>query len=388
MRDKAILAILVAICVAAPGYFLLFPVQVPTVSATVPFAPYKVNMQGNTALAYELEFNDYDLDGLQLTRVDVYAKDNGTLLQTIEGDYLAQTFHARSIPAPTADEMQKGTGKLLHPRLSIFISVGNSSGLTGLGHDLTFSWNRGGLVHAIGPQVMCQTGPIPVIGAPLAGSGWMGVETSIATSHHMLAQITMNGITRCSQRYAVDYIITDANASIYSGDFYNNSDHYCYGKDLIAVADGVVTYVRDNIWENVPGGPNANLTMNQAGGNMVIIDIGGGFYAQYAHAILGSIEVQVGDHVTKGQVLAKLGNSGNSGGPHLHFQLGTDPYDILNSEGLPFLIDNYSVDGLEIENPISGSPEIHRYEPPQQWHASWFTNNEWTSYGRTALGVF
>ena len=99
MRDKAILAILVAICVAAPGYFLLFPVQVPTVSATVPFAPYKVNMQGNTALAYELEFNDYDLDGLQLTRVDVYAKDNGTLLQTIEGDYLAQTFHARSIPA-------------------------------------------------------------------------------------------------------------------------------------------------------------------------------------------------------------------------------------------------------------------------------------------------
>jgi hypothetical protein len=378
MRDKAILAILVAICVVVPGYFLVFPTQAPAVTASVPFAPYKVNMQGQTALAYELEFNDYDVDGLKLKQVDVYAIDNGSLLQSIQGEYLNKTFHARSIPAPTADEMWHGTGLQVHNRLSIFIAISNSSGLTGLRHELTFSWDKGSDIHAAGPQVMCQTRDIPVIGAPLSGSGWMSLESSIATSHHMLGQITENNVTRCPQRYAVDYVKADSNLSMFSGDGTNNADYYCYGEPLIAVADGVITYTRDGIWENVPGGPNANLTLALAGGNMVILDIGNGNYVQYCHAILGSVAVQVGQHVTKGQVLALLGNSGNSFAPHLHFQLGTDPYDLLNSEGLPFLLDNYTVAGHPAN---TESATMTLFDPPLQYHASWFTNLEWMEYG-------
>jgi murein DD-endopeptidase MepM/ murein hydrolase activator NlpD len=52
----------------------------------------------------------------------------------------------------------------------------------------------------------------------------------------------------------------------------------------------------------------------------------------------------VGDKVTKGQVIAKLGNTGNSSLPHLHFHLMDGP-SVLGSDGLPYVIDQFSYDG-------------------------------------------
>lgn len=380
MKDKAILAILVAICVVVPAYFVMFAVPTPTVSASVPFAPIKVNMQNETALAYEIEFSDFDLNGLKLKNAKVFCADNGTLLQDIQGDYLATTFHARSIPAPTPDELWHGTGKLMHARLSVFIALANSTGLTALRHEFTFSWSKGADVQMSGFTTKCQNWTVPIIGLPMSGPEWLGIETSCVSSHHMAAQITIDNVTRCCQRYAVDYMMMKSDLSLYSANISVNSDWYCYGKELLAVADGVVTQVTDGIWENTPPLINSNLTMDQAGGNMVILDIGGGNYAQYAHMIPGSIRVEIGQHVTKGQVLGLLGNSGNSNGPHLHFQLGSDPKSILASEGYPFLFEHYEVNGLLLF--ISGEPsEIDFYTPPQQWYSSWIMNNEWMTYG-------
>lgn len=379
MKDKVILALLVAACVVIPGLMLAFPVQTPSATASVPFAPIKVNMQGSTVLAYELEFSDFDTQGLTLKNVKVFCSDNGTLLQSIQGEYLASTLHARSVPAPTWDEMQNGTGKLLHTRLSVFLTVADAIGLSALRHEFTFSWYNGVDIKAAGPMVYCQNRTVPIIGSPLGGSGWLGIETSIATSHHMRSQITMNGVTRCCQRYAVDFLLMAPDQSVYIADGGNNSDYYCYGAELLAVADGIVSFVLDGVWENIPGHINANITMENASGNTVIIDIGGGNYAQYAHAIPGSIRVAVGDHVSKGQVIALMGNSGNSDAPHLHFQLGSNPYGMLASEGLPFLIDSYLVDGRYISP--SGYYELELLQPPEQWWASWFTNLEWIDYG-------
>ena len=81
--------------------------------------------------------------------------------------------------------------------------------------------------------------------------------------------------------------------------------------------------VADGRSKNVPyvGPKRGTLTRKNLGGNIVILDIGDGIYAVYAHIKKNSIQVNVGDRVKKGEVLAKLGNTGNSGGPHLHFQL-------------------------------------------------------------------
>ncbi|WP_030251454.1 MULTISPECIES: M23 family metallopeptidase [unclassified Streptomyces] len=58
-------------------------------------------------------------------------------------------------------------------------------------------------------------------------------------------------------------------------------------------------------------------------GNAVVIKHGSGTYSQYAH--LSKVEVRVGQVVKTGQEIARSGNTGNSSGPHLHFEIRTTP---------------------------------------------------------------
>ena len=75
------------------------------------------------------------------------------------------------------------------------------------------------------------------------------------------------------------------------------------GSDIIAVAAGVVTYADERYGY----------------GNLVEVDHGDGLVTRYAHA--KSIEVNVGDVVQKGQVVALMGSTGRSTGPHVHFEV-------------------------------------------------------------------
>ncbi len=86
------------------------------------------------------------------------------------------------------------------------------------------------------------------------------------------------------------------------------------------------------------------ITLETIGGNYVIIDIGNGYSAFYAHLIPKSIRVKVGDKVTAGQVIGKVGNSGNSDAPHLHFHIA-DGNSPIGAEGVPYLIKSFQVQG-------------------------------------------
>jgi murein DD-endopeptidase MepM/ murein hydrolase activator NlpD len=99
----------------------------------------------------------------------------------------------------------------------------------------------------------------------------------------------------------------------------------------------------------------ANPTIQTAGGNYVLQDIGNGYAAFYAHLLPGTVKVGKGDRVGKGQVLGRLGNSGNSSGPHLHFHV-VKGKSALTANGVPYVIDSFhlkgyaeSKDGLETE---------------------------------------
>jgi murein DD-endopeptidase MepM/ murein hydrolase activator NlpD len=82
--------------------------------------------------------------------------------------------------------------------------------------------------------------------------------------------------------------------------------------------------------------------MATIGGNYVIEDIGHGAYAFYAHLKPGSLKVNVGASVKRGQVMASLGNTGNSSEPHLHFHVIDKPFP-LAGRGIPYAFDQFSI---------------------------------------------
>jgi murein DD-endopeptidase MepM/ murein hydrolase activator NlpD len=97
------------------------------------------------------------------------------------------------------------------------------------------------------------------------------------------------------------------------------TSYYVYGKPVFAPADGTVTFIQDGRPDQQIGSRDSHFQS----GNNIVIDIGGGRYLEMAHLSPGSIQVKVGDHVTVGQQIAKVGNSGNTSEPHLHIQAQT-----------------------------------------------------------------
>lgn len=75
------------------------------------------------------------------------------------------------------------------------------------------------------------------------------------------------------------------------------------GSEIMAAADGLATFAGEN------GGY----------GNYLVIDHGGGVETRYAHC--SEILVKEGDRVGRGEVVALVGSTGNSTGPHLHFEI-------------------------------------------------------------------
>ncbi|MEU4097885.1 M23 family metallopeptidase [Streptomyces sp. NPDC026673] len=70
-------------------------------------------------------------------------------------------------------------------------------------------------------------------------------------------------------------------------------------------------------------------------GNNIVIRHSNGMYSQYAH--LSKMQVRVGQHVGEGQQIALSGNTGNSTGPHLHFEIRKTPYYGSSVNPLPYL---------------------------------------------------
>ena len=129
------------------------------------------------------------------------------------------------------------------------------------------------------------------------------------------------------QRRAIDFSVRGPSGKHFSGAGRQNADYYAYGKDVLAVADGVAVIVIDGVPENRPG-VTSRLS---ATGNVVMIRHAPGEFSAVYHLIPGSIKVGVGQAVKAGQVIGRCGNSGNSSGPHLHFQVtNSDDYEVAS----------------------------------------------------------
>jgi urea transporter len=141
---------------------------------------------------------------------------------------------------------------------------------------------------------------------------------------------------------AWDFVIIDSDKSQFRDRGADLKDYYCFGQNVIAPADGTVVIVEDGIEDNKVGVTNTVRNW----GNTVIIRHADGLYSKLCHLKDGSVSVKTGDIVRWGQVIGKVGNSGRSPFPHLHFQLQPTPY--IGSKTIKYPLSVYLENGNEL----------------------------------------
>jgi murein DD-endopeptidase MepM/ murein hydrolase activator NlpD len=191
------------------------------------------------------------------------------------------------------------------------------------------------------------------IGPPLTGAQWIALNGCCEPGWwpHRSTPGPFSGAIRNPQRFAIDWKQVNTAGEFYTGDRTRNESYIDYGAAIIAVADGTVIKTLDTMEANTPGILPAKdrllaptITVETAEGNHIVLDLGNGVYAFYAHLIKGSLLVKPGDKVKKGQKIARLGNTGNSSVSHLHFHLMDGPSP-LGSNGIPYVIDSFEYEG-------------------------------------------
>ena len=197
-----------------------------------------------------------------------------------------------------------------------------------------------------------------VVELPLRGE-W-SVETTPAY------QIPSHGTDVLGQRYAYDLVRTDHRPGLHlhpAGTLRSyliggrTRDCYGWGQPVHAAFDGVIVAAVDGVAErqwlhvvretwlalkNTLAYARGRLDPTRLAGNHVIMATGG-TYALYAHLVPGSVAVTSGQQVRAGEVIGRVGHTGNSTAPHLHFQL-MDSADPLQAKGIPCAFAAYLVE--------------------------------------------
>ncbi|MDV3128508.1 M23 family metallopeptidase [Mycobacterium sp. 21AC1] len=322
------------------------PAAVPTpVIGSVLAAPIPVPAtDGRTHLAYELMLTNPMSGNVTLSSVSAMASDRKLL--TLTGDGLK--YWTRALGNPAAGTNVLGPGQSATVWLDV-VADDPAQVPTELTHEIEISVAKP-MPGLIPPKMTENIAPVTVqtrkpasISPPLTGDRWLDVNSCCDMSAHRMALNPINGKLWAAERFAIDYLQLSPDGRIFTGDGAKVESYPFFGADIHAVADGPVVAVLDGLPEQTPGVTPTGLSLEQYGGNHIVQDIGDGNYALYAHLKPQSLKVKPGDDLSSGQVIAALGNSGNSDAPHLHFHLMDGP-DPLAANGLPFVFTSFRLD--------------------------------------------
>jgi hypothetical protein len=342
----------------------------PGFNAVIPIAPTAFKADGKWHLVYELHISNMDKWECAFTRIEVVSADAAQkTLATFSGADLDGMFIHPGLP--NAEKVSK----LAAGEFGVVFLWVTFDKLEDIPSAIAerISVKIGDYPEALSivmPPTGVDKNPVVVISSPLVGEDWVAGNGPSNTSVHRRALIPINGHAYISQRLAIDWVQAYPDGKMYKGDPSDNRNYRAYGAEIHAVADGVVTQVGDGIPQNTPGAKSlaVPITLETVGGNHVIMEIGNGLFAFYAHMQPGSLRVKVGDKVTRGQVLGLLGNTGNSSEPHLHLQICSANSE-MGSEGLPYAFASFEVQGKAGEDNLSlfpGGPVKHEMEIPTE----------------------
>ncbi|HVB78802.1 MAG TPA: M23 family metallopeptidase [Candidatus Binataceae bacterium] len=384
-RIVAMVGILLAATLCAAGQAAAHTEEVPLASSlelesvmlvaawpsTGPLIP--VIGDGTAHLAYEYYLTNFGKKPTRLVSLRVRGIGGAKFATTIEGDALKSSFTpvAPQSHLPAYDPvLPPGASGVLF----VFLNFAGRATPRQLENSL--------VVEAESDPKSAQRIPLDkltiektgaaVIDEPFTGDRWLAANGPSNTSPHRRAVIVLDGKPRVPERYAIDFLKLGDDGKSYSGDESKNSSYHAYGVPILAVADGKIVGLKDGLPENVPQAKQMAVTMNLANiaGNHLVEDIGGGLYVGYAHLIPGTIAVKLGEQVHRGQVLGRLGNSGNSTEPHLHIQVCNGP-SFLICEGVPMEFKRMSLTKYRIEKhgetpvklDLEGTHEVSGEEP-------------------------
>lgn len=208
------------------------------------------------------------------------------------------------------------------------------------------------------PQPYKPSAPY-IVQFPLRGE-WMATYTPAA-------RVPSHGLDIFGETYAYDFVRGDWDKKGYP--FYRGNlwryltrgvqlrDCPGWGQGVYAPFAGRVVAVHDGMAERMHLHWYADLrraarlaavartnqnSWDELAGNYVVVENGQGVYAALCHLQNQSVAVAVGQQVVQGDFLGRLGHSGNSMAPHLHFQL-MDHADPNKARGLPCAFAAYEV---------------------------------------------
>jgi hypothetical protein len=346
------LTLMISFCLSPVGSAAAAPAvatdpKPPQVTVNFIFPPSPLIQHGTARLVYEMVITNYVPPAYTLESIEVEA---GPKKFSYSGDALKEMTRLAG-EAPSSAQSRKLEGGRT---VIVFFTLDfkHASDIpTMLSHTLHVR-SLDGAEHALmaEPLVVQQRAPI-VVAPPLRGSDWIAGDSTHngPDAAHRRAILFNGGRAFIAQRYAIDWVryrLVDGVGTTWSGPEDKNSSYFCYDAPIYSMTAGKVIAVLDGIPENVPHSGKIAIDVNffNAGGNHVVVDIGYGLYALYAHMRPGTLKVKVGDEVNPGDILGHLGNSGNSSEPHLHAHIVDRP-SFLAGQGVPYEFEHFEATG-------------------------------------------
>jgi murein DD-endopeptidase MepM/ murein hydrolase activator NlpD len=317
---------------------------------------------GQTSLAYELLATNLDSSiAARLDRLDVFAESESKPLITYSShDLDERVMRPETDPKARYSRLVPGGATAL---IYIWVSVPRNRAVPKtLRHSFSFAAEDGATLAAGDASVDVRFEAPLFVGSPFRSGTWFAHNgPGNHRAAHWGSALIAEGRARIPQRFAIDFIGVDSNGRAVRGDVQKsaNGDWIGFGQEIVAVADAVIYDARDGVTDNQPlvepprpSSPSAAETY----GNYVIAAINSRTFVHYAHLQHNSVAVRTGQTVRRGDLIGRLGNSGNTNGPHLHFNI-TDRSSPEEAQGLPFVFDGFEVRGrTTADAAIGGEP--------------------------------
>lgn len=318
----------------------------PRIEVVCPAPPIPVRIDQQQVLVYELHVTNFDSVPLTLKSLEVFAnKESSGPLGTLRGDKLAAAM--TRVGSGMDHTGGPKDSRVIEPggRNVVFMWIelpADRPAPTALRHRIVFSPGTGSTADDTLNefQVPVSHDSVLMLSPPFNGGIWLAGAGPENDSNHRRAIMAIDGHIYSPERFAIDWVKVGPNGDSRHDGTTKNENWWGWGEPVLAVADGQITGLVDGIADNTPR-VLPPVTLDNIAGNHVILQIAPDRYVTYAHLQNGSIKVKMHDQVHQGDVLALLGNSGNTTGAHLHLQV-TDQDSVLQSEGVPFVFSSFT----------------------------------------------